>query len=318
MNATNIKNILEAALMVSTQPLTLDKLQGLFAKDAVQPDRDALRSALAELAEDCSGRGIELTEVASGWRYQVRADYADWVNRLWDEKPPRYSRALMETLAIIAYRQPITRGEIEDIRGVSVSANIVRTLQEREWIKSVGHRDVPGKPELLATTKEFLDYFNLKKLSDLPTLAEIRDLDEINPDLFAGLEQGEGQSTDAEAGQSPAADDDGTMDADTEGSAAGDEDTVAEFETAAEFEYETSGAGDDDGEAVEPDETEDAAENVARFEAGEAEAVDPDVTDQADDSAAADGADNAMESDAEDEDDEDEDDDNDKVVQFSK
>lgn len=200
MNASNIKNILEAALMVSSQPLTLDKLQSLFAKDAVQPDRDALRSALNELAEDCNGRGVELVEVASGWRYQVRPDYAEWVNRLWDEKPSRYSRALMETLAIIAYRQPITRGEIEDIRGVSVSANIIRTLQEREWIKSVGHRDVPGKPELLATTKEFLDYFNLKKLSDLPTLAEIRDLDEINPDLFAGIEYSENQAEQGEAG----------------------------------------------------------------------------------------------------------------------
>ncbi|MCS3902897.1 segregation and condensation protein B [Methylohalomonas lacus] len=312
MNATNIKNILEAALMVSTQPLTLDKLQGLFARDAVQPDRDALRSALAELAEDCSGRGIELTEVASGWRYQVRADYADWVNRLWDEKPPRYSRALMETLAIIAYRQPITRGEIEDIRGVSVSANIVRTLQEREWIKSVGHRDVPGKPELLATTKEFLDYFNLKKLSDLPTLAEIRDLDEINPDLFAGLEQGEGQSTDAEAEQAPAVDDDSAMDADTEGSAVGDEDSVAEFE------YETSGVGNDASEVVETAATEAAAEDVASSETGETEAVDADAAGQADENEAVSDADTATASDAEDENDEDEDDDNDKVVQFSK
>lgn len=199
MNATNIKNILEAALMVSSQPLTLDKLQALFAKDAVQPDRDALRSALAELAEECNGRGVELKEVASGWRYQVRPDYAEWVNRLWEEKPARYSRALMETLAIIAYRQPITRGEIEDIRGVSVSANIIRTLQEREWIKPVGHRDVPGKPELLATTKEFLDYFNLRKLSDLPTLAEIRDLDEINPDLFAEFDKAESKTQQGEA-----------------------------------------------------------------------------------------------------------------------
>jgi len=200
MNASNIKNILEAALMVSSQPLSLDKLQALFAKDAVQPDREVLRSALDELAEECNGRGVELKEVASGWRYQVRSDYAEWVNRLWEEKPSRYSRALMETLAIIAYRQPITRSEIEEIRGVSVSANIIRTLQEREWIKVVGHRDVPGRPELLATTREFLDYFNLKKLSDLPTLAEIRDLDEINPDLFAGLEQPDAQPQQGEAG----------------------------------------------------------------------------------------------------------------------
>lgn len=201
MNASNIKNILEAALMVADQPLSLDKLQSLFAKDAVQPDREVIRSALNELAGDCSGRGVELVEVASGWRYQVHADYADWVQRLWDEKPPRYSRALLETLAIIAYRQPITRGEIEDIRGVGVNTNIVRTLQEREWIRVVGHRDVPGKPELLATTKQFLDYFNLKKLSELPTLAEIRDLDDINPDLFAQF------NNDETAGQDTSADD---------------------------------------------------------------------------------------------------------------
>lgn len=226
MNASNIKNILEAALMVATQPLTLDKLQGLFARDAVQPDRDVLRSVLNELIEDCNGRGIELKEVASGWRYQVKPDYAEWVNRLWDEKPTRYSRALMETLAIIAYRQPITRGEIEDIRGVAVSTNIIRTLQEREWIKSVGHRDVPGKPELLATTKEFLDYFNLKKLSDLPTLAEIRDLDDINPDLFADLNKVDTeQQTPAETSDNPPATDNEAMVA--EETAAADEDATA-------------------------------------------------------------------------------------------
>lgn len=188
MNPADLKNILEAALLVSHEPLSLDKLLGLFVRELEPPERDAIRAALDELAAEAVGRGVELKEVASGWRYQVRVDYADWVNRLWEEKPPRYSRAMLETLAIIAYRQPITRGEIEDIRGVAVSANIIRTLQEREWIKSVGHRDVPGKPELLATTKQFLDYFNLKKLADLPTLAEIRDLDDINPDLFSQLE----------------------------------------------------------------------------------------------------------------------------------
>lgn len=185
MTANNIKNIIEAALMVASAPLCIDRLQALFAKDAVQPEREAIRRALEELAQDYHGRGIELKEVASGWRVQVRADYAEWVNRLWDERPPRYSRALLETLAIIAYRQPITRGEIEDIRGVSINPNIFRTLLEREWIRVVGHRDVPGRPELLATTKQFLDYFGLKKLSDLPSLAEIRDLDELTPDLFA-------------------------------------------------------------------------------------------------------------------------------------
>jgi segregation and condensation protein B len=159
------------------------------------------------LQAECEGRGIELVEVASGWRYQVRARFADWVNRLFDEKPQRYSRALLETLAIIAYRQPITRAEIEDIRGVSVSAGIIKTLQEREWVRVVGNREVPGRPELLATTRQFLDYFNLKSLSDLPPLSEIKDFDKMNPDLFEGMDlpqasaaaAGTGDTTDEEA-----------------------------------------------------------------------------------------------------------------------
>jgi segregation and condensation protein B len=141
---------------------------------------------------------VELRELASGYRFQVREDYAAWVNRLFEERPQRYSRALLETLAIVAYRQPITRNEIEDIRGVSVSSNIVKTLQERGWVRVVGHRDVPGKPELLATTREFLDYFNLRKLSDLPSLEAIKDYDQINPDLFEVLPAGE-----AATGQTP-------------------------------------------------------------------------------------------------------------------
>ena len=189
MNQEQLKNILEAALMVASEPLNLNRLLVLFDKEAEPPEREMLLTVLAELQQDYQGRGIELCEVASGYRFQARADYADWVNRLFDERPPRYSRALLETLAIIAYRQPITRGEIEDIRGVSVNSNIIKTLQEREWIRTVGHRDVPGKPELLATTRQFLDYFNLKKLSDLPTLAEIKDFENINPDLFDSLAQ---------------------------------------------------------------------------------------------------------------------------------
>ena len=306
MNATNIKNILEAALMVSSQPLTLDKLEALFAKDAVQPDRDALRNALAELAEDCAGRGVELKEVASGWRYQVRTDYAEWVNRLWEEKPSRYSRALLETLAIIAYRQPITRGEIEDIRGVSVSANIIRTLQEREWIKSVGQRDVPGKPELLATTKEFLDYFNLKKLSDLPTLAEIRDLDEINPDLFADLDKADSQAhtTDASgedndtdtAPSEPEADD-----TDTETTEAISEDGTDEQETDIA-----------DDETVNDDNDADIAGEGLTAEAGD----DPygEADDETNETAVTDQDETSGASSEEDNDDED--DDTNKVVQF--
>jgi len=177
-----LKNIVEAALLAAGKALNLDQLLLLFEEDG-QPDRKQLREALAELADDYTGRGIEVVEVASGWRIQVRSECASWVSRLWEEKPGRYSRALMETLALIAYRQPITRGEIEDIRGVSVSSNIVRTLLEREWVRVVGQRDVPGKPSLYGTTRNFLDYFNLKGLDDLPTLAEIRDLDEINREL---------------------------------------------------------------------------------------------------------------------------------------
>ena len=190
MSQKKIKNIVEAALMVSGQPLSINNLIHLFEEDKIlKPDRNEIRAAIHDLQKDFEGRGVTLVEVASGFRFQARNDYADWVNKLFDERPPRYSRALLETLSIIAYRQPVTRGEIEDIRGVSVSGTITKTLLEREWIKVVGHRDVPGRPELLATTKSFLDYFNLKKLSDLPPLGEIKDFDAINPDLFEALEK---------------------------------------------------------------------------------------------------------------------------------
>jgi segregation and condensation protein B len=189
MSQEKIKNIIEAVLMVSTQPISVTKLLNIFeAEQSMQPERNDIKAALEAIQNDYQEHGIELVEVASGFRFQARDEYADWVNHLFDERPPRYSRALLETLAIIAYRQPITRGEIEEIRGVSVSSTIVKTLQEREWVKIVGHRDVPGKPALLATTKTFLDYFNLKKLSELPSLEDIKDFDAINPDLFEELE----------------------------------------------------------------------------------------------------------------------------------
>lgn len=177
-----LKNIIEAALLAAGGSLSLDQMLLLFEESAL-PEKKALREVLAMLAEDYQNRGMQLIETGSGWRIQIRAEYADWVSRLWQEKPARYSRALMETLALVAYRQPITRGEIEEVRGVSVSSNIIKTLQEREWVRVVGHRDVPGKPALYATTKIFLDYFNLKSLNDLPTLAEIRDLDSLNEEL---------------------------------------------------------------------------------------------------------------------------------------
>ncbi len=189
MNQEQLKNIIEAALMVSERPVSVPQLLALFEKETDRPERADIKTAIEQIMQDYEGRGIELKEVSSGYRVQVNGEYADWINQLFDDRPPRYSRALLETLAIIAYRQPVTRAEIEEIRGVSVSSNIIRTLQERNWIRVVGQRDIPGKPELLATTKEFLDYFNLKKLSELPSLSEIKDFDQINPDLFEELEK---------------------------------------------------------------------------------------------------------------------------------
>jgi len=177
-----LTQILEAALLAAGEPLNLSQLSKLFSDEERPADSD-LRQALTRLGNDCQQRAVELTEVASGYRLQVRQSLQPWVSRLWTERPQRYSRALMETLALIAYRQPITRGEIEEVRGVSVSTNIIRTLQERDWIRVVGHRDVPGKPALLGTTKVFLDYFALKSLDGLPTLAEIQDMADPEPEL---------------------------------------------------------------------------------------------------------------------------------------
>ncbi|MBT3709411.1 MAG: SMC-Scp complex subunit ScpB [Gammaproteobacteria bacterium] len=181
-NLEQLKRILEGALLAAGEPLSLDRLAQLFL-DSERPDNKTLRATLRQIAKDFEGRGFALKEVASGWRFQVSDELSEWVARLWEEKPARYSRALLETLSLIAYRQPVTRGEIEEVRGVSVSSNIIRTLLEREWVRVVGHRDVPGRPAMYATTKTFLDYFNLKSLDELPVLAEIRDLDKINAEL---------------------------------------------------------------------------------------------------------------------------------------
>ncbi|WP_330924969.1 SMC-Scp complex subunit ScpB [Candidatus Sororendozoicomonas aggregata] len=169
--------ILEGILLASDKPLTAEQLTQLFPQDE-RPEDNAITEALGKIADACAERGFELKQVASGYRFQVRQELAPWVSRLWEEKPQRYTRAMLETLALIAYRQPITRGEIEDVRGVSVSSTIIRTLQEREWIRVVGHRDVPGRPAMFATTRQFLDYFNLENLNELPPLSEIRDLEE--------------------------------------------------------------------------------------------------------------------------------------------
>ena len=174
--------VVEAVLLAAGRPVSVEQLLELFDETQRPPVED-IRAALGELQASYVDRGIELREVASGWRVQIRAQHAETVSRLWQERPSRYSRALLETLALIAYRQPITRGEIEDIRGVTVSTTIMRTLHERSWIRVVGHREVPGRPELLGTTREFLDYFGLKSLDDLPTLAELRDLEDIKEQL---------------------------------------------------------------------------------------------------------------------------------------
>ncbi|MDX1594320.1 MAG: SMC-Scp complex subunit ScpB [Gammaproteobacteria bacterium] len=182
MEANQLKNIVEAALLAAGRPLDLDDLERLFPEGEAPP-RAELRQALLALSGEYAGRGIELVEVGSGYRTQSRPDLADWVSRLWEERPSRYSRALLETLALIAYRQPITRAEIEDVRGVTIASSIMRTLVEREWVRVVGYRDVPGKPGMYGTTRKFLDYFGLKSLDDLPTLSELRDIDSINAEL---------------------------------------------------------------------------------------------------------------------------------------
>ena len=182
MDQTLINRIVEAALLAAPQPLTLVQLNGLFPLDEPAPE-GSVQAALETLQAECEPRGVELVEVASGWRYQVKADVHPWVARLWTERQTKYTRATLETLALIAYRQPITRGEIEQIRGVATNSNIIKALEEREWIRSVGHRDVPGRPELLGTTKGFLDYFGLKRLDELPPLSELKDFGELEPQL---------------------------------------------------------------------------------------------------------------------------------------
>ncbi len=185
MSEEQLRNVVEAALLAAGRPLRLDDILQLFEGSGVSPERKQVREALAGLVQDWEGRALELVEVSSGFRLQVRKDFSIWMGRLWAERPPKYSRALMETLALIAYRQPVTRGEIEDVRGVGVSPNIIKTLLEREWIRVIGHREAPGRPALFGTTATFLNDFGLKTLDELPPLAEIRDLDKIPGDLFA-------------------------------------------------------------------------------------------------------------------------------------
>lgn len=186
-NLRKIQAIAEAALLAAGKPMSLDQLRELFDEHE-RPARQVMEHVMVLLDSACEGRGFELKKVASGYRLQIREAYAPWVGRLFEEKPQRYSRALLETLALVAYRQPITRSEIEDIRGVTVSTNIIRTLQEREWVRVVGHRDVPGRPAMYATTRQFLDYFNLQGLEQLPPLSDIRDLEEIGREIEKNMQ----------------------------------------------------------------------------------------------------------------------------------
>jgi len=177
-----VKMIVEGLLLAAGRPLTLDNIALVF-DEKERPDRKELKAVMHAISEECNDRGFELKEVASGYRFQVKQELSEWIAKLWEEKSPRYTRALLETLALIVYRQPITRGDIEEIRGVGVSPNIIRTLLDREWVRVVGHRDVPGRPAMFATTKRFLDYFNLKSLQELPPLSEIKDLDKSGQEI---------------------------------------------------------------------------------------------------------------------------------------
>ena len=230
-----LKNIIEAALLVAGQPLTIDKMLSMFPQES-RPTRDDIRAALNALGEACADRGVELKQIDSGWRFQTREKYGEWIARLSEERPVRYSRALLETLAIIVYRQPVTRGEIEDIRGVAVSSEIIKTLLGREWIRQVGQRDVPGRPALYGTARGFLEHFNLKSLDEMPPLAELRDIEKITAELNFTLPMGDmGQDGSAAADDADLADEillddaDDTDDDDNDGAdrSAGDQDDSA-------------------------------------------------------------------------------------------
>lgn len=238
MNENDLKHIIEATLLAAGRPVPSQQLLDLF-DERERPTTEQLKGALDLLAAEYAERGIELVEVASGWRIQIRPRVAETVSRLWQERPSRYSRALLETLALVAYRQPITRSEIEEIRGVSISSTIMRTLQERNWIRVVGHREVPGRPELLGTTREFLDYFGLKSLDQLPTLAELKDVETIGVQLE--LPSGEAQQVDGDSG-APST----STEADAEDGTA---ESPPEAEAVADSELLADAAGDDDGDA---------------------------------------------------------------------
>ncbi len=300
---TLLRSIIESALMAYGQPLSIEKLQTLFVDDKSQedpksaasssgtpeaeadvndesekkseksvgvdnvPSKEAILEALESIQQSCEDRGFELKQVSSGWRFQVRADMARWVNRLWEEKPQRYSRALLETLSIIAYRQPITRGDIEEIRGVAVSSHIIKTLTEREWIKVVGHRDVPGRPSLFATTRQFLDYFNLESLDELPSLRELADIDSLSPELDLQPTEGESTGESAEDGEEVLVTSDGQEEFDVE-SSSNETELDASSEELVEFLPEADLAVVDESAADIPEESTDELAADEKLEEG--------------------------------------------------
>ena len=282
MDQTLINRIVEAALLAASQPLALAQLRELFPEDQPAPP-GAIEAAIAELQAACETRGVELVEVATGFRYQVKAEVHGWITRLWTERQTRYTRATLETLALIAYRQPITRGEIEQVRGVAVNSNIIKALEEREWIRVVGHRDVPGKPALFGTTKVFLDYFGLKRLDELPPLSELKDIGELEPQLqFEGTPApiAAGVADEAAASNAEAADasDEPANEADAEDTATA---------TASDADETGAEAGDDIGDEAaagdtadaDGNETPDAVADEATENETEAETIDDEVTD---------------------------------------
>lgn len=270
MDKQKLSCIIEALLLASDKALSLEQIENLLHDDDDKVSKQDIKDVILALQADFAGRGMELKEIASGYRFQVRQDYAPWVSRLWEEKPSKYSRALLETLVLMAYRQPITRGEIESIRGVSVSSHIVKTLLEREWVRVIGHRDVPGKPAIYGTTREFLDYFNLKSLDELPPLSDIKDLDKIYPELALGVAAEETKTAEEQV----ATEQDVPASETTE--SATDEQQVESVETAEAEQSDESQTGDEsvkDQASVGPVETDESPETVSA-DTGETEKTD--------------------------------------------
>ncbi len=264
LSPESLKATLEAAIFASGESMSIKRMAALF-DEAYMPSTEEIRAALASLAEDYEGRGVELSHVASGYRFQAKAEYAPYLQKLWEKKPPRFSRAMLETLALIAYRQPITRGEIEEVRGVSTSSHIMKVLQEREWVKIVAYKDVPGKPALFGTTKDFLDYFNLKHLKDMPDLKEIIDLDQkekdLNEQLVLNMSLQEQENPDAEQAVIS-----------TEDMADDDIDSVEEVTDQSQYEELNESAEDADVKNVipapEPGSSDETVEAGSRIECG--------------------------------------------------